>query len=91
MEDDERITKIQEALLHWTPPFALKVLNYLMTFLSKIAKHNEENKMTSHNIAIVFGPTLLWAKTNTLESAMDMPYINGAVKIIIENYEQILS
>ena len=47
--------------------------------------------MTTNNIAIVFGPTLLWAEHNTLESAMDMPYVNGAVKVIIENYNEILS
>ena len=41
--------------------------------------------MTSSNLAIVFGPTLLWSNVNTLESAMDMPYINSAVQIIIEH------
>lgn len=45
--------------------------------------------MNSNNIAIVFGPTLLWAKHNTLESAMDMPYVNGAVKLVIENHDKI--
>ena len=36
MPDDARVTKIQEALLNWTPPFALKVLKYLMKFLSEV-------------------------------------------------------
>jgi len=42
--------------------------------------------MTTNNLAIVFGPTLLWAENNTLEAAMDMPYINGAIQLVIEHY-----
>eukprot|EP00324_Dicrateria_rotunda_P009789 CAMPEP_0206172992 /NCGR_PEP_ID=MMETSP1474-20131121/47360_1 /ASSEMBLY_ACC=CAM_ASM_001110 /TAXON_ID=97495 /ORGANISM="Imantonia sp., Strain RCC918" /LENGTH=198 /DNA_ID=CAMNT_0053581509 /DNA_START=1355 /DNA_END=1947 /DNA_ORIENTATION=- len=82
LSDTERIAKIQDALLHWTPPSCLKVLRYLMAFLRDVAKHNEVNKMTTNNLAIVFGPTLLWAENNTLEAAMDMPYINGAIQLV---------
>lgn len=46
--------------------------------------------MTANNIAIVFGPTFLWPNNNSLESAMDIPYVNGAVRAIVENYEEIL-
>ena len=41
--------------------------------------------MTASNLSIVFGPTLLWPETNSLESAMDMPYVNGVIQILIEN------
>ena len=46
--------------------------------------------MTSNNLSIVFGPTLLWAEHNTLEAAMDMPYVNGAVKLIIDHHATIV-
>jgi hypothetical protein len=46
--------------------------------------------MHSANLAIVFGPTLLWPKLNTLESAMDIPYVNQAVQLFIDHYDEII-
>lgn len=90
MELPVRISKLREELLRWTPPFALKVLRYLLAFLRDIAKEGESNKMHSANLAIVFGPTLLWPKQNTLESAMDIPYVNHAVQLFIDHYDEII-
>lgn len=40
---------------------SLCVVNrYLIKFLSKLTEHQEMNKMTPGNIAIVLGPNLLW-------------------------------
>jgi len=83
-----RVKQIKELILMWTPPFAVRVLRFLLEFLGAIAQHSEMNKMTTSNLAIVFGPTLLWSEHNTLESAMDTPYVNSAVQIVIENYKQ---
>ncbi|KAJ6658998.1 hypothetical protein lerEdw1_019635 [Lerista edwardsae] len=38
----------------------LKAARYLIRFLAKLAEHQEVNKMTPSNIAIVLGPNLLW-------------------------------
>ena len=38
---------------------------YLIKFLAKLAEHQELNKMTPSNIAIVLGPNLLWAQQST--------------------------
>ncbi|XP_025928289.1 SH3 domain-binding protein 1 isoform X4 [Apteryx rowi] len=40
-------------------------LRYLIKFLAKLAEHQEVNKMTPSNIAIVLGPNLLWAQQST--------------------------
>lgn len=86
----ERLEKIRELIFMWTPGFAVKVLRYLMEFLVEVSRFSDVNKMTSSNLSIVFGPTLLWPEQNTLESAMDMPYINGCVQLMIEHYDATL-
>jgi len=73
-----------------TRPTSVVVLKYLFNFLVKVAENSEENKMTSSNLSIVFGPTCLWPRENSLESAMDMPYVNSVIQIIIENPTEIL-
>ena len=45
--------------------------------------------MTANNLAIVFGPTIMQPKNNNLEAVMDIPYVTGAVKSIIENFVSI--
>lgn len=35
-------------------------LRYLVKFLSRVAKHADENKMSPLNIAIAVGPSLIW-------------------------------
>lgn len=38
----------------------LRSNRYLIKFLSKLTEHQDVNKMTPGNIAIVLGPNLLW-------------------------------
>eukprot|EP00079_Xenopus_tropicalis_P015822 XP_004913943.1 PREDICTED: SH3 domain-binding protein 1 [Xenopus tropicalis] len=47
-------------------------LRYLIKFMAKLAEHQEVNKMTPSNIAIVLGPNLLWAKSDGETSLLDM-------------------
>jgi hypothetical protein len=61
-----------------------------MAFLTKLSAQSSINKMTASNLSIVFGPTCLWPKENSLESAMDMPYVNSVVQLVIENPDELL-
>merc|ERR1712100_941873 len=85
-----QIAKIKEEVKKHTRPTSVVVLKYLFNFLVKVAENSEENNMTSSNLSIVFGPTCLWPRENSLESAMDMPYVNSVIQIIIENPTEIL-
>jgi len=76
---------IREQLGQHVPVTSLRVLHHLIQFLCKVSACSEENKMTTSNLSIVFGPTCLWPKENSLESAMDMPYVNSVVQLMIED------
>lgn len=39
-------------------------VKYLIKFLAKLAEKSATNKMTPSNIAIVFGPNLLWSEND---------------------------
>ena len=44
------------------PPDNLRVLNFVVQLMNDVALHADENKMTRSNLAIVFGPNLLWPR-----------------------------
>ncbi|PIO30649.1 hypothetical protein AB205_0204910 [Aquarana catesbeiana] len=54
------------------PPENYNNLRFLIKFLAKLGEHQEVNKMTPSNIAIVLGPNLLWAKSDGDPSMLDM-------------------
>ncbi|XP_048473332.1 SH3 domain-binding protein 1-like [Rhincodon typus] len=54
------------------PPESYNNLRYLIKFLAKLAEHQEVNKMSPSNIAIVLGPNLLWPRDERKVSLMDM-------------------
>ena len=47
------------------------------------------NKMLATNVAIVFGPTVMRAETDSIEMATLMPIQNGIVEIVVNEYESI--
>jgi len=65
----ERMINLVE-LVKQIPPDNTRFLNYLFTFLSKVAKHSDINLMTSANLGIIFAPNLLKPKVDTLDTAM---------------------
>ncbi|XP_067849766.1 rho GTPase-activating protein 1 isoform X1 [Heptranchias perlo] len=64
------------------------VLRYLVEFLGMVADYSELNKMTPSNLALVFGPTLMWAKDAAISLSAINP-INNFAQLLFENYTEI--
>ncbi|XP_054844911.1 SH3 domain-binding protein 1 [Eublepharis macularius] len=70
-------------------------LRYLIRFLAKLAEHQEVNKMTPSNIAIVLGPNLLWPQQIEGSNVqLDMASVSsiqvvGVVEPLIQNAESL--
>jgi len=62
-------------------------LDYLMRFLSKLCENSTVNKMSASNASIVFGPTLIRARVETIETTLNSPIVNSAVQVLIENVD----
>ncbi|KFU95713.1 SH3 domain-binding protein 1, partial [Chaetura pelagica] len=64
---------------------------YLIKFLAKLAEHQELNKMTPSNIAIVLGPNLLWTQQSNEDPVqLDLASVSsiqvvGVVEALIQN------
>ena len=57
---------------------------YLIAFLALVCENSQVNKMTPSNLAIVFGPTLMRPKTETIESTLNSPLVNHVFQRFIE-------
>ncbi|KAF2980350.1 hypothetical protein EK904_008289 [Melospiza melodia maxima] len=57
---------------------------YLIKFLAKLAEHQEVNKMTPSNIAIVLGPNLLWSQQSTGDPMqLDLASVSS-IQVVVE-------
>ncbi|KFD71139.1 hypothetical protein M514_16486 [Trichuris suis] len=58
----ERLSSIKR-VLEKVPECNYKNIRYLIKFLCKVAQNHAVTKMTAQNLAIIFGPSLLWSAT----------------------------
>lgn len=65
-----------------------ELLKYLTEFLVKVMECKDLNKMTSSNLAIVFGPNLVWAKHNQM-SLDEIGPINAFFDFVLLNHKDI--
>ncbi|NWY54021.1 3BP1 protein, partial [Chionis minor] len=87
---DGRIQSLQDTCSR-LPRDSYNNLRYLIKFLAKLAEHQEVNKMTPSNIAIVLGPNLLWTQQSTGDPVqLDLASVSsiqvvGVVEALIQN------
>nr|XP_056700558.1 rho GTPase-activating protein 45 [Euleptes europaea] len=86
------VTKLKELLCH-LPRENLATLKYIVQHLSRIVEVEHDNKMTSGNLGIVFGPTLMRPRpteaTISLSSLVDYPHQARVVEAFIVFYSAI--
>ena len=80
-----------KAILNTLPQTNKATLSYLMKHLYEVTKFCNENKMEYSNIAIVFGPTLMWRNTDDRMSLF-LVYLEQQktiIKEILLGYDEI--
>ncbi|EFP75423.2 uncharacterized protein PGTG_00754 [Puccinia graminis f. sp. tritici CRL 75-36-700-3] len=73
-----------ERVIYQLPAVHFETLKVLMNHLSKIEKQSEHNKMTSQNLGVIFGPTLL-RSSNPHRQFSDMPFTAKIVELTVLN------
>ncbi|XP_046964358.1 rho GTPase-activating protein 27-like isoform X2 [Vanessa cardui] len=65
-------------------------LKFLLKHLLKVTQYSEHNRMHTANLAIVFGPTLLWAPAEQAHNiAIDCIQQNNVVEILLNEFKDI--
>eukprot|EP01130_Rhizamoeba_saxonica_P017141 TRINITY_DN8184_c0_g1_i3.p1 TRINITY_DN8184_c0_g1~~TRINITY_DN8184_c0_g1_i3.p1 ORF type:complete len:861 (-),score=240.88 TRINITY_DN8184_c0_g1_i3:55-2496(-) len=90
IEDDSARLEEVKTITHELPDYYYETLKFLVEYLSEISDNNHVNKMTTENLAVVFGPTLCKGENEDprhLFTSMKMQY--GIVKDLIFWYKEI--
>ncbi|XP_039649206.1 rho GTPase-activating protein 1 isoform X2 [Perca fluviatilis] len=80
----ERQVALMKTLIESLPEENYAPLRHLITFLAKVSANNEVNKMTNSNLAVVFGPNLLWGRDNAMSLSAIGP-INNFTRILLDH------
>ncbi|XP_038647894.1 rho GTPase-activating protein 10 isoform X2 [Scyliorhinus canicula] len=85
---ESRIKPIH-SLIHKLPEKNREMLDILIKHLANVSNKAKQNLMTIANLGVVFGPTLMRSRQETVAAIMDLKFQNIVVEILIENYEKI--
>lgn len=66
IENSERRMLKLKKLIHDLPEHNFETLRFLAQHLNRVTSHEEVNKMDAHNLSIVFGPTLVRPRDDTM-------------------------
>jgi len=81
-----RIEKIK-TILDKLPSSNRAMIIFLIYFLQEVIISETITKMTSHNLSIVFAPTLLWTE-DAMKEAINSTKASKSIKIIIDKYQE---
>ena len=77
-------------ILHDLPTHHFDTFHYLAEHLHRVQLHSDKNKMDVHNIAIVFGPTLMWEEVDKQDMAIAMQ-TGHVIEHLLQDYKQIFT
>lgn len=88
--DVETKTAHVRQLLATLPHRNRVVLKYLMDFLADVVRHSDVNRMTDNNMAIVFGPNLLWAGDQAANLS-SMGKVNSFTQFLLVHHDALFA
>ncbi|KAM9498333.1 oligophrenin-1-like isoform 2-T2 [Salvelinus alpinus] len=85
---DDRLGAIH-CLTYKLPEKNREMLSLLIQHLVNVCGNSGDNLMTPSNMGVIFGPTLMRAKEETVAAMLDIKFQNIVVEILIEDYTKI--
>lgn len=84
-EESAKMAKFRQLLGSELPAHHRESLAYLMEFVNFVGEHADENKMTPHNLAVVFAPNLLQSEDPSRITS-DSKITISCIEYIINNH-----
>ncbi|XP_065158393.1 rho GTPase-activating protein 26 isoform X2 [Atheta coriaria] len=93
VKNDYKPTRVKEVhkLIYRIPKNNFELLNMLIKHLSNVAAKCDKNLMTTSNLGVCFGPTLLRPEEETVAAIVDLKFYNIVVEILIDNHRTIFT
>ncbi|KXJ17430.1 Rho GTPase-activating protein 10 [Exaiptasia diaphana] len=85
---DKRIAKLKK-LMQMIPENNRNLIFIIMTHLRKVAAHSNKNLMAASNLGVVFGPTLMKSKEESMAAIMNLKYQSVVIELLIKEYHKI--
>ena len=87
----QKVKQLREVITKEMPPAHKATLAALLRHLVKVTEFKEYNRMQVPNLAIVFGPTLMWPPSSLVSQnlALDMMQQNIVVEALLNNVQHI--
>ncbi|XP_061102593.1 rho GTPase-activating protein 1 isoform X1 [Conger conger] len=89
VESSSHVREIQD-MLKTLPEENYTSLKFLIQFLVEVSAQCEVNKMNNNNLAVVFGPNLLWGRDAAMTLSAIGP-INNYTRILLDQHLEIFS
>ncbi|XP_033619631.1 rho GTPase-activating protein 9 isoform X2 [Fukomys damarensis] len=84
-KSEERLSQIQ-GLIESMPKPNCDTLRHLLEHLCRVIEHSDKNRMTPHNLGIVFGPTLCRPEQETSDPAAHALYPGQLVQLMLTDF-----
>ncbi|KAM6946624.1 rho GTPase-activating protein 9 isoform 2-T4 [Lycodopsis pacificus] len=84
----DKVDRLKCLVLSMPPPNH-DTLQFMCCHLKRVLEHSRINRMTTQNIGIVFGPTLMRPERDNGNMAVNMVYQNQAVELILSEFDHI--
>ncbi|KAL5006671.1 hypothetical protein ScPMuIL_015477 [Solemya velum] len=81
--------KEMRAIMPDIPKFHYETMKFLFNHLLKVQDNSQENRMQLQNIAIVFGPTLIWPEKEGPNLAASMVFQGRIVEYMLLEYKKL--
>ncbi|KAL3276255.1 hypothetical protein HHI36_020970 [Cryptolaemus montrouzieri] len=85
---DELLRQVQILIMEKLPEDNYIVLKYIIGFLSRVMERQDLNKMNAQNLAVVFGPNLVWSD-NVSMSLVAIGPINMFTQFLLQHHNKI--
>ncbi|XP_060521020.1 rho GTPase-activating protein 8 isoform X2 [Cylas formicarius] len=85
---DEQLRQVSILVMEKLPEDNYKLLKYIISFLSRVMERSDLNKMNAQNLAVVFGPNLVWSELVSMSLAAIGP-INMFTQFLLQHHNEI--
>ncbi|XP_035244902.1 rho GTPase-activating protein 15 isoform X2 [Anguilla anguilla] len=84
----DKVDRLKCLMLNMPPPNH-DTMRFMLLHLKRVMEHSDVNRMTTQNIGIVFGPTLMRSEGDGGNMAINMLYQNQAVELMLAEFDRI--